>query len=384
MPILSSLTWLGIAKETTPGTAVAPVRFLPVRNPKPENVIKMIKDDGFRGRAAKTFATYQGVKNSTFGFEGDAFPDTLGYLLFAIYGQDGTTGTANGTPTTLSTASTIGATTISAAASITANTYIQIDTGLVAEVRQVTAVSGTGPYTLTLDTPLYYAHASGSTVQPLTAGTYIHTFSLAANQPPSWTLTTYDGVQQEQFPGCVAEQLELKFTPDAGLTYTTSFVGFPSATATGAVQTYSTTVPFLGWEANLQIGGVSEPTLVDFTATIKRDKVEPIFGSNNSQTPRVIFASTLEHTGKMTFAFENEAQVNNFLNNTQPSINITLTEPNSGGTLVITVSKASFDKAVKNFSKEYIELEIDYEALFNATDNGPGTIAVTNTVEVYK
>ncbi len=384
MPILSALTWLGIAREATLGTAVSPVSFIPVKSPKPENVIKYIKDDGFRGKAAKTFGQYQSVRHGTFNFEGDAFADTFGYPLVAILGQDGTTGTASGSSTTLSTAAATGATTISTAATITVDDYIQIDTGLIAEVRKVTAVTGTGPYTITLDYALHYAHVSGATVQPLTGSTGLtHTFSLAPNQPPSFTLTTYDGVEIDQFAGAVCSQVELKFTPDAGLTFTADFVSFPSTVLASATPTYSNTVPFQGWEATMTVAGSSEPTLIDFSATIKRDKVDPVFGSTNSQAPRTIFASTLEHTGKMTLAFENETQVTNFLNNVQPTVVITFTEPSSAAVLTITMTKCAFDKAVKNFSKEYVELEIDYEAIYNATDNGPGQISLTNNVELY-
>lgn len=65
--------------------------------------------------------------------------------------------------TTLSSAASAAATTISTAASIPVGTQIQIDTAGLAEVRTVSAVSGAGPYTLTV-AALSNAHASGAAV----------------------------------------------------------------------------------------------------------------------------------------------------------------------------------------------------------------------------
>jgi hypothetical protein len=65
--------------------------------------------------------------------------------------------------TTLSSAATAGATTIASVASIPVGNTIVIDSAGTAEVRTVSAVSGTGPYTLTV-AALGAAHASGATV----------------------------------------------------------------------------------------------------------------------------------------------------------------------------------------------------------------------------
>ena len=74
--------------------------------------------------------------------------------------------------TTLASAATANATTISTAATIAVGSYITIDVGTVRETVLTTAVSGTGPFTVTIATPLAFAHASGSAVGSATGVNY--------------------------------------------------------------------------------------------------------------------------------------------------------------------------------------------------------------------
>lgn len=71
--------------------------------------------------------------------------------------------------TTLSSGSSIGATSVSTAAFVAAGNFVNVD----GEVRKVTNATGSGPYTLTLATALSSAHSSGAAVtsgQGYTAG----------------------------------------------------------------------------------------------------------------------------------------------------------------------------------------------------------------------
>jgi hypothetical protein len=85
--------------------------------------------------------------------------------------------------TTLAAASTAGAQTISTAASEgsvptqTSGTVVTIDPGTsVAETRTVTAVSGSGPYTATLSSPLSFSHAVGAAVSGAHSGAATATY----------------------------------------------------------------------------------------------------------------------------------------------------------------------------------------------------------------
>lgn len=87
-------SYLGIAKETTKGTAVAPTDFIPVSvsKIKPADVIGALYDDGLRGSNVKSYNYIAGRTNSTFDFGGPVFPDTIGYPIAGLLGEVTTVG----------------------------------------------------------------------------------------------------------------------------------------------------------------------------------------------------------------------------------------------------------------------------------------------------
>lgn len=89
------LTWHGLAKETTFGTAVSPTYYIPFKDVKPEDIIDYIKDQGIRGAMAQTFAVIPGVQHSTMDLSGEIYPDNFGIMLLAILGADTVTGSSS-------------------------------------------------------------------------------------------------------------------------------------------------------------------------------------------------------------------------------------------------------------------------------------------------
>lgn len=87
-------SYLGIAKETTKGTVVAPTAFIPVSQSKlkPVDIIDPLFDEGLRGSMATKYNYLQGRKRSTFDFGGAVFPDTFGWALSGLLGSVATTG----------------------------------------------------------------------------------------------------------------------------------------------------------------------------------------------------------------------------------------------------------------------------------------------------
>ena len=87
-------SYLGIAKETTRGTAVTPTDFIPVAvsKIKPVDLIGSLYDEGLRGSFVKNYAYVQGRTHSTFDFGGPVFADTIGYSIAGVLGEVVTTG----------------------------------------------------------------------------------------------------------------------------------------------------------------------------------------------------------------------------------------------------------------------------------------------------
>lgn len=92
--LISSRSYLGLAVEATPGTAVSPTHFVPIKTFKAGDNIKRVNDDGIRGVLAKDFGSYAATASADLSYDGQFYTDMPGYFLKAIFGQDTVTGSA--------------------------------------------------------------------------------------------------------------------------------------------------------------------------------------------------------------------------------------------------------------------------------------------------
>ena len=83
-------SYIGIAKETTKGTAVAPSFYIPVTasSLKPVDFYGPLYDEGLRGSLVKNYNYIQGRSRSMFDFSGPAFADAIGYAIAGVLGED--------------------------------------------------------------------------------------------------------------------------------------------------------------------------------------------------------------------------------------------------------------------------------------------------------
>jgi len=90
-------SYVGIAKETTKGTAVTtPTAYIPViaNTLKPQDMYTPLYDEGLRGSLVKNYNYIQGRVHSTFDFGGAVFADTVIYPLAGVLGEDVVSGSA--------------------------------------------------------------------------------------------------------------------------------------------------------------------------------------------------------------------------------------------------------------------------------------------------
>ncbi|MDX2590986.1 phage tail tube protein [Streptomyces sp. WI03-4A] len=92
MPKATQLSFLGIAKETTPGTPVAATQFIPVTQITPKDNLSLLDDKGYRGALVDVYDQIAGVLSGTVDFDGDVFPDTVGFPLAGLLSDVVTTG----------------------------------------------------------------------------------------------------------------------------------------------------------------------------------------------------------------------------------------------------------------------------------------------------
>jgi hypothetical protein len=87
-------SYIGIAKEATKGTVVAPTDFIPVAKDslKPVDIVDPLYDTGLRGSNVVNYNYIPGRTRSTFDFGGAVFADTIGYAIAGVLGSVATTG----------------------------------------------------------------------------------------------------------------------------------------------------------------------------------------------------------------------------------------------------------------------------------------------------
>jgi hypothetical protein len=87
----SNLQWVGIAKETTYGTAIAaPTIWIPVDAPKYKENITALKDKALRGSMSETYAQQQGMKFDELGYKTYFYLDSVYPHFLALLGNPDT------------------------------------------------------------------------------------------------------------------------------------------------------------------------------------------------------------------------------------------------------------------------------------------------------
>ena len=298
-------SYLGIAKEETKGTVVAPTDFIPVAKDslKPQDIIDPLYDQGLRGSNVLNYNYIPGRTRSTFDFGGAVFADTIGYGIAGLLGSVATTGAS-------------------------------------------------APYTHTIS--LENSLTSDVDVQPI-----------------SYTLTDFYAVDVRSYPGCQFSDFSLKFNADGMLEYDTKTTGWKSQTVSDPTPTFSTVLPTPVWQGTVSIGGSAVSTAMTGNIDMKRP-VTPIYGISQTQNPYQVFLGPLEVTGKITFVMENDSQLLNFLNNTQPAIVLNWAY-GTGSTAVqiqATITKGAYTAAVIERGDDFVKVTIDLNAQSNTTDAG--------------
>jgi hypothetical protein len=298
-------SYLGIAKEVTKGTAVAPTDFIPVSKDslKPVDIVDPLFDTGLRGSNVLNYAYIQGRTRSTVDYGGAVFADTVGYAIAGVLGSVATTGAS-------------------------------------------------APFTHTIS--LFNSLTSNVDVQPI-----------------SYTLTDFYAVDVRSYPGCQFSDFSLKFNADGMLEYDTKTTGYSSELVADPSPSFSTVLPTPVWRGTVSIAGSQVTTAMSGNIDMKRPAT-PIYGISNTQDPYQVFLGPLEVTGKITFVMENDSQLLNFLNNTQPAIVLNWSY-GTGAALVqlqATITKGAYTAGVIERGEDFVQVTIDLNGQSNTTDAG--------------
>lgn len=379
---------IGTAREAVAGTAVAMTSTVPVDKFSPDDKITGLIDKSWRQAMAGEYAYIPGTTSGEIDMGGPVYADTIGFGMLNILGDYATVGTATTPNTTLTGASnTAGATSlvVTSGTSFTLGMNIQVGTGTSAEVVTVSGAGGSTSIPIA-NTPLRFNHSAAEAVTNTSAGAanYTHTFTLlnsAANgaQPPTHTLTDATGIPATNlarvYTSACFSDITLTGNPSALFMWDGKATTFLSAIA-GAIPTVApSTVPAqASWNSIVGVGGpASGGTLNSYVdewvLTINR-VVEPYWTASGQQNPYVIVRGAL--TAALTLKFgpaPDESQFLNFLNNSQPQVQIKANGP-SGTSLQIDAQTCAFDTGKLDDSKAAFGYDISAKCIANTTNVG--------------
>lgn len=212
-----------------------------------------------------------------------------------------------------------------------------------------------------------------------TASPYTHTFATEAVLP-SYTISDYYVAGARQWPGSRCERLTLKFSAEAGMTYTAQFLGFPSATyAPESTYTYGTSPFLLGWEGAVTFGGTADAQLESFTLDLRRQKSAPLFAAANSQKPYDVFIGPLTADWTLGFYMDSDAEYAYALAQATQTVAATVTQ-STNEVLTLTSTAVQFTKPTIDRSKDYVLVQIEGSAVYNATDSSVVAAVLKNSV----
>ena len=303
MPIPSTRSYIGISKETTRGTAVAPTASIPVTAITAHDEITFIEDTGMRGSMVDIYAATPGPAWSTWGASGFVYPDSVGWWLASILPD--------------------------------------------------VVESGAGPYT--------------------------HNFAVlnsGTGQPKGYSIADYSGLGATSgarfFAGAGVSDLTFKFDASGALTYDVSAVAFASSLVptSAPTKTFGTLLPTPAYIPTITIGGSSVTTVEAGDLSIKRP-VTPVHSADGTSAPYSLFSGPVSVSGNLTFVAEDETELLRYLNNTQPSLDITFGGTiNTGSSMQFHMTSVIYKPADPIRTKDYAEIQVAYKAKANTTDVG--------------
>lgn len=393
-----ALSSTSIGTETTFGTAVTPTSTLP------QTGNTMVADPGLfypalvMGVRDKNIFPLYGQAKNTGALDGALFPTNGIELLIASIGADGTagngvTGSSPASSTTLSAATTVGATsvTVTSATGYTVGEYVQIDanssTGpTTAECRKIVTVAST---TLTLDSALKYAHASGAAIAVVSAP-FTHTI-VQQNVLPSLTIEqNLGGFQSIQFPGTRVNKFDIKGTAgDSEATVTADLIAQSwNILSTPSATTVVNETPFvfsefaLTWDA----GTLAQATNISLSID---NALKSTYTFNNTRDLQFLTPVTILANGQFDVVFDslNDATYGYFTqlqNGIDAALSIAFTHPSSGGSITLNMPTVRLGKdTFENKMEDVIMEQITFEAHRSLVGSGSPTINATIVNDVY-
>lgn len=307
MPYLSANRYVAFGYETAWGSVATPTVYLQVdTNPGTEPQVTYLDNKALYGSPAVNYGVETGVIHTKFSAKGNFFTDTGPQLIFAALGVDTVSGTAS-------------------------------------------------PYTHTLQ--LKQDPSTGS-------------------QPSSLTLYDIDNVavttpagSVKQVPGCVLNSLSFSGSATGAFTYSADFVGSElTETAPPTTPAFSTALFLPAYTFTAKLDTNPYAVIEEFSLDLKRN-AKPVPTLNGSPAPYVVWADGIDVTGKLTIIVNADDPVYwEAMATGSHALTLTATDPSTGFTFTFTLPSVQFKTPKLVSSKEWEEVQVDFQAIAVASD----------------
>jgi hypothetical protein len=402
---------LQVGKEATFATAPAQAAFMsvPIVDFKPDNKITWVEDGSMWGDFTKTHDVQAGPQWAESEIaESPVYPDSIGPFLYGLMGDYVATGTAGSPTWTTSGALSAGAgpIAVTSGSSAVAGTYIQVDTGVNAEVVKVGTGSTATSIVLDATTPLRFSHLTTIAVVTSVAP-FSHTFSLlnpygstgvTTGQGPSWSFIHRNNIPGSGnnyswlFPyGCMSE---ITFNAKASGIFTwsgkvTSYIkAYPSFTPTPS---FSTVRMIPGWKSTTTVASTLLNDITVWSCTLTR-KVVPIPTADGYQQPYLLGRGDFDGSFKLSYEPAlDESALTNMLTNAQPTLAWSISNGGSGAGLAsfaLAANQAAY-KTAPLAGNEFFGFDVTGDFVGNTTNAGnsggrsPCSITLQNAIGTY-
>lgn len=387
-----------IGRELTSSVVAPALVTIPVAGYEPEDLATWLDDKSMRGSLVPTYDTLQGPIWAGHTIPTSfVYPDTFGHPLLNLFGDYTSTGQAAAPNTTINNgpgypAGTTGSITVVSGTSFTNGMWIQIDSGTLAEIVQITGSTAT-TVVINANTPTRFAHANAATVTNTTAA-YTHVFSTQGpayasgqpnGQPPSHTW-----VHRTLIPG-TANHLAVQYLywclSDITLNFNAMGACVWSGKSLSWDHAYPTVTPtvspsavrgqpawrFIAGLAGPASGGTQVLNIAEAELTFARVLEEYVTGQG-SQNPYLFGRGPLGGTFKLVFSPAiDETALTFMLANTQPQMQIIQSNGVGGAgqqSIQIDAQLAAFKRSKLSAAKNMFGFDVDGELIGNATNVG--------------
>lgn len=322
----SAKQFLGVAKETSQGTAVVMTATIPVEKFEPEDKPVWLNDRALRGSMVDEYGRQQGVVKTEFSMSGPVFGDTLGWLVGNILGD--------------------------------------------------VTTSGVGPFTHAFST------LNSGAGQPTS-----HTFTHFQGPVASVGARQYPGSCLSELSVKWNAETQLAMYDAKGLSWQSVIPGGAPTSAPSTVAPIPSWRAILGI-AGPASGGTQVKTVMDGEFTVKR-MLDAVFTSQLSQNPYIIQRGAVSVSGKLNFIAADESPYLAMIGNTQPQLQLILDNGVAGAgqvQLKVDCQLGAYNAAKPDFGKAAVGYQATFDAIANTTNAGtsggysPSKITLINSI----